>query len=70
MSAEVLEIDADGQGDQVVERVAAVDVALHGDGENAAQRGRKVRMKVGMGKHGGADNYFAACIDLAVCGLL
>jgi transposase len=27
MRSEVLEIDADGQGDQVVERVAAVDVA-------------------------------------------
>jgi hypothetical protein len=53
-----------------VSDVAAVDVALHGDGENPAQRGRKIRVKVGMGKHGGADNYFAACIEFAVCGLL
>ena len=39
-------------------------------GENAAQRGGKVRVKFGMSQHGGADNYFAAGIEFAVCGLL
>ena len=50
--------------------VAAVDVALDGGRENLAQRRRKVRVKLGMGKHGRPDNYFAAGIDLAIRGLL
>jgi hypothetical protein len=50
--------------------VAAIDIVLDCDSENPAQRGRKIRVKVGMGKHGGADNYFAAGVDFAVCGLL
>ena len=50
--------------------VAAVDVALDGDRENLAQRRRKVRVNLGMRKHGRTDNYFATGVDLPVCGLL
>ena len=50
--------------------IAAVEVALDGGRENAAEHGRKVWVKFGMSQHGGADNDFSAGIEFAVGALL
>ena len=47
-----------------------VEVALDGDRENPAERGRKARVKLGMSQYGSPDYDFSACIELAIGALL
>ena len=49
---------------------AAIHVALYGGGENVAEHGREVGIKLGMSENGSADNDFSACIEFAIGVLL